>query len=161
MMKRCECGWEKKTSICRRRDLLQGYHEYEHWLHHAIITKLLAVPWRMRGLGPSGLDPRQPLASPTHYAQTLRIWELCSKGPSDNYTRQHDTRSRRLSRERAERGEKVSSILPAKWFEVMFDNELWVCEMCRGWICRYRFATFEYCVLWSHPNAEQFIEAKM
>lgn len=46
--------WEwaenKKTSISRRRGLFQGYHEYEHWLRHTIISKLLAVSWRMRGL---------------------------------------------------------------------------------------------------------------
>lgn len=40
---------KEKTSTRRRRGLLQGYHEYEHWLHHAIITKLLTVPRRMRG----------------------------------------------------------------------------------------------------------------
>lgn len=62
--------------------------------------------------GPSGLDPPQPLASasPSHCAQTLHIWELCSKGPSDNYTRQHDTRSRRLRRERTEREREGKSV---------------------------------------------------
>lgn len=34
---------ERKTETCIRRwgGLLQGYHEYEHWLHHAIISKLV------------------------------------------------------------------------------------------------------------------------
>lgn len=44
----------------------------------------------------TGLDPPQPLSSPSYWAQTLHIWESSSKGPSDNYTRQPDTRSRGL-----------------------------------------------------------------
>lgn len=93
---------KKKMETCIRRwgGLLQGYHEYEHWLHHAIISKLLLVPQRQRGPHSTHLN-RCPLP-PTGLRPST--YESCpTKGPSDNYTRQHDTRSRRLRVERAER----------------------------------------------------------
>lgn len=64
-------------------------------------------------------------------------------------------------KEQRERGAKVSSILPAKWFKVMFDNEFWVCEMCHGCICIYRFTTFEYFGLGGPPDAKQFVRAAL
>lgn len=157
----CECGQEKKkTSIRRRRGLLQGYHEYEHWLHHAIITKLPAVPWRMRGLdwADSTHLNRWPLP-PT--ALRLSTYESCAAKDHLTITPVSMTQDQGGCREKEQReGKKVSCIWPAKWFEVMFDNELWVCEMCRGWICIYRFTTFEYFGLWGPPDAEQFLRGK-
>lgn len=146
-MKRCvRAGRKKDTSICRRRVLLQGYHEYERWLHHAIIAKLLTVPPRMRGPDSTHLI-HCPLP-PT--GLRLSTYESC---PAKDHltitpistTQDQEGAMRRKGRERARGvGGGVSSILPAKWFEVMFDNELWVWEMCRGHICIYRSATFEY-----------------
>lgn len=130
----CERGTEKKkkTSINRRRVLLQGHHEYEHRLHCAIISKLLAVPWRMRG--PDRVESthlnRRPLP-PT----VFRLSTYESRAAKDHLTITPVS----VAQDQGGCGEKeereakeISGVLPAKWFEVMFDNELLVCDMCRG-----------------------------
>lgn len=90
---------KKKTAHCRR-GLLQGYHEYEHWSRRAIITQTGGCTLKDER---SGLEPPQPPSSPTYWAQTLHMRGLSSKRPSDNYSQQRDTRSRRLLGESADR----------------------------------------------------------
>ena len=120
---------EKQTSCRRRGDLLQGYHEYEQCLHHAIITKRLPPPRSMRGLDRADSTHlnRWPLP-PT--ALRLSTYERCAAKDHLTITPVSMTQDQGGCREKERwEGAKVSSILPAKWFEVMFDNELWVCGM--------------------------------
>lgn len=139
MMKRCVRGGRKKTPINRRRGLLQGHHEYEHWLHHAIITKLLAVPRRMRGLDRADTTHLNHWPLPPAVLR-LSTYEGCAAKDHLTITPVSMTQDQGGCREKERReGGKVSGILPAKWFEVMFDNELWICEMCHGYICIYCF----------------------
>lgn len=100
-----------------------------------------------------------PPASPTHHSQTLHRWELCGKGPSDNYTRQCDTRSRRLQRAGALRGGKDLVYCQQS------DLKLCLTMSCGFVKCvmpafAYHFTTFEYFSLQCPLDAELFLLSK-
>lgn len=136
-------GGKKNPTFFRwRRGLLQGHHEYEHWLHHAIITKLLTAPRRMRGPDSTHLS-RSPLCPA---GLTLSIYESCSAKYHLTMTPISVTWDQGGCWEKEQRVCVGMCLVFCQqwWFEAVFGNELWVCEMCHGNICIHRFTTFEY-----------------
>lgn len=98
--------------------------------------------------------PPTALRLSTHESRAARaIWQL---HPSAWHKIKEvvERKSRERESERGRENEREG-----KWFEVMFDNELWVCGMCRGNICMCCFAAFEYYYLcfWCPSDAESSV----
>lgn len=144
-MRECWQKEKKETRIRRRRGLLEGYHEYEHWLHHAIITKLLAAPWRMRALDSTHLS----CCPPSLTGLRLSTHEGCPAKDRLIITPVSKIKEA-AGRKSSERG---GSKVPAKWFKVMFDNEFQVTFAC--------IASLHLNILFwgGPPDAKQFVTA--